>query len=157
VIAFREQNSKGLSPTDMAVPNRKKIPGHHLKTISGNKQKVSKAQKQKAKHSNLLEKIGKQKEQQELQKQPKSPFDLSSLDVSLFDNKSTHENVNKVDKNTNRVNGKRDGTSISTKGKKYLLEREKKRFNRIISDPIFKADPINAVLTYLEHCKQSTF
>jgi hypothetical protein len=134
----------------MAVSSKKN--GFRPQTpLVGTKPKVLKAQKQKTKHTNFLSKMTKQKEQSLLAKCPKTPLDLSTLSHSLLETSKLL--FNDGDKATTAACAKGKGKSVSTTGKKYLFEREKKRLEMIVSDPIFKADPIKAIQSFLDYRK----
>ena len=100
---------------------------------AGKKAVQSKVEKKKAKHENLLNKLQNNKK--------KAILDLSVLAEPLTA-------VEKADLKKQVPNPPR-----STKGKKRQLEREKARFQRVIQDPIYQANPMGAVLGYLEYTK----
>lgn len=106
---------------------------------------LSKVQKHKRKYDNLIQSIQKK----EIKRPQKTaPLDLTSLKEPIIQEIHVQETKKNKDKNVQR--------NISTKGKKYQLEREKKRFKMIVSDPFYKSDPMNAVKAYLEHEKSKS-
>ena len=115
----------------MGIASKKTTQGKSKNKVQHN----SKVEKQKAKHDTLIKKL-----------QNKKVIKKPILDMSALAEPLPKESKEVV---------KKEVVVKSTKGKKYQLEREKSRFQKIIQDPIYQANPTGAVLAYLEHIKNN--
>lgn len=115
--------------TKMSV-SQKKSQAMKKKNVGNSQNKV---EKQKAKREGLIKKLQNNKNVKK-----KAILDMSVLAEPLPATEELKTNAKST-------------TIKSTKGKKYQMEREKSRFQRVIRDPIYQANPLRAVMAYLEH------